>query len=363
MAITLKLPHATVYQTRKNGAAYHEIRWKEAGEIQRKTMKDLGEAEAFARQVSERMTLALPGRIDWDEFRLFCEFRKAFPDVPMAEVLAFYEEAHQPTITLEEAVDKYLQAQRGRGLSPRTITSYTDILAWAAEALGHIPLNEVSVEDLDDYLNGIEDLVTRTNHRQVIVCLFRWARNRGHVPPEIQTAAERTNRPRIRTKDPVPLAVGQLRRLFVAIERVDPTLQLPLALGALAGLRTCEIDRLRWEHVNLETREIWLPTPVTKTRRRRPVRICPALHTILSRFLQVSQPRVYKDWQQRVSRLCGDWVPNGLRKGFVSHALMYYENIAQVALWTGHSETVLKTYYMGLVSSADAKEWFEFIQS
>jgi hypothetical protein len=53
-----------------------------------------------------------------------------------------------------------------------------------------------------------------------------------------------------------------------------------------------------------------------------------------------------------------DWVRNGLRKGFVTHAMALHKNATLVAEWSGHSVAELQTDYKGIVFEKDGEKWF-----
>jgi integrase len=139
-----------------------------------------------------------------------------------------------------------------------------------------------------------------------------------------------------------------------------------LAIGAFAGLRSAEIERLDWSSVNLEG-NINVGTKITKTRSRRLVIVVPNLKVWLARLDK--NGKVWKgtsnDLQdaraETVKNSGVTWKDNGLRHSFISYRLAEINNAAQVALEAGNSEDMVFGHYRELVTDKDAKAWFSIV--
>jgi site-specific recombinase XerD len=82
--------------------------------------------------------------------------------------------------------------------------------------------------------------------------LYRWGRREGIVAVN---PMELIDTPRLGRRLPRPAPDDQVR---VALRTTDLTMRAVLYLMALAGLRCCEVERLRWRDVELPDRRLWV---------------------------------------------------------------------------------------------------------
>ena len=360
----------SIFAVPRNGRPYYELRWKEGGVTNRKTVLGLAVVNQTAREILDNLTQDVPGALSSHEIREFLRLKQRLQPWNIHDAVAFFLKHHGETVRVSEAVLQFLEAQERRGLAEPTLLKYRGNLKAFCRAshqgnkFGACMLGHLTTPMLDEYLRTFEHTGTRTTRRQCLCAFFNWARKKGILPPDIQTVAERTDAPRLAVKDPVPLDVDTLEKILRILEKEAPELCWPVCLGAFAGLRSSEISR---NPTPSEEGKIWLGSEETKTRHRRMVDM-PDNLKIWKNWVEdkdawepvsCSYP---SDWQIRASQILKahgiDWLPNGLRKGYVSHAVAHYESIAKVALMSGHSESVLKTNYQGLKTKEDAQRWF-----
>ncbi len=154
------------------------------------------------------------------------------------------------------------------GVSSRHADTLRQHLNRFAAAFRGVALPAIRRDDLDIYLRGIGSPRTWLNHRITLVTFFKWARMQGALPAGV-TVAEDTVQPILPGADPGILTPDELAQLLAVVD--DPQLKLFIAIGAFAGLRPSEIERLRWRNIGTDT--IVLGRDVTKTKRRRVVPI------------------------------------------------------------------------------------------
>jgi integrase len=140
--------------------------------------------------------------------------------------------------------------------------------------------------------------------------------------------------------------------------------RLALAIGGLAGLRTEEIQGLRWEDIKLGRKHIEVRPEICKTKRRRLVPILPALATWIRN--SESQPGNMVAPQDRIDNLAkrlrrkgAVWVKNGLRHSFGSYRCAAVKSASQVALEMGNSEAIVRKHYLEFQERKAATEWFK----
>jgi integrase len=139
-----------------------------------------------------------------------------------------------------------------------------------------------------------------------------------------------------------------------------------VGLGAFAGLRQSEIERLDWSAVDLPRSRIRLEAAATKTSQRRLVDIPANLAAWLAPIAKASGPVVESAKRARLLRLEAmkaasliEWPENGLRHSYASYHLALFCNAAKTAEQLGHS-TSKTTYahYREVCTPEDAREWF-----
>jgi integrase len=130
-----------------------------------------------------------------------------------------------------------------------------------------------------------------------------------------------------------------------------------LAVRYFAGLRTAEVMALREEDVRIAEGILIVPAAKAKTRRRRVVRICPALAAWLDLGGQLRGIR--PDTVRQVMRLAGvKCPPNVSRHSWCSYHLALHESAAKTALEAGHAEAMLFAHYRALVTQEAATRYF-----
>lgn len=154
---------------------------------------------------------------------------------------------------------------------------------------------------------------------------------------------------------------AELRQLLTVAR---PEMVPYLAIGAFAGLRAAEIQRLDWSRVKLAERHIEVTAGTAKTASRRIVPISDNLAAWLAPYAQPDGPvttflRADKQLFHRLAPLAGvPWKHNGLRHSFVSYRVAQVKNCDQVALEAGNSPRMIFKHYRQLVTEKQAEEWF-----
>jgi integrase len=130
------------------------------------------------------------------------------------------------------------------------------------------------------------------------------------------------------------------RLLETASEKTLPV----FCLGAFAGLRSAEIQRLEWCHVKSDERLIEVPATSSKTASRRFVTIQPNLAAWLEPYRGHHGPICPPNHFRRMiedRRAAGitDWPSNGLRHSYASYHLAAFKDAPALSLELGLSRT------------------------
>ena len=155
-----------------------------------------------------------------------------------------------------------------------------------------------------------------------------------------------------------------------------------LAIGAFAGLRSAEIERLDWSEVHLADRFIEVKTAKAKTASRRIVPITENLAKWLApRAEKEGRVVPFDNMGKQLGWLVDDvnaglkkaaeeagkdpeklkaavWKKNALRHSFISYRVADIQNVNQVALEAGNSSAIIFRHYRELVRGTEAKKWF-----
>ena len=258
-----------------------------------------------------------------------------------------------------EAARKYVLHLTEREVQTRTIEA--DIAHFAAKHNG--PVADVTAAQVKAHLDSLGVGPRRHNNvRAALVAFFGWARKQSFLPDSM-TAPQRTHALPVPKKRPPIYTPSEFRAL---LDAVAPEWRIPLAICGLAGLRTCEAERLLWREVKLGKQLIEvLPENAKNTNRRRLVPIHPALMTWLRKADFAPEDHVcpqgvrIDNLAKRVKRKGVKWVKNGLRHSYGSYRCAVVKSAAQVALEMGNSEDTVRSNYLEYVERRAAGEWFK----
>ena len=259
---------------------------------------------------------------------------------------------------VSEAVARYMAHLKDRKVQETRIIA-SDLAKFAK---AHpCRMSEVTADQIRDYLDPLPVGPRRHNNiRTALVSFFSWARKLALIPDGM-TAPERTHS---KTLDTKPVAIYTLKQ-FRALLAVAPVeWRLALAIGGLAGLRTEEIQGLRWEDIKMGRKHIEVRPEICKTKRRRLVPILPALATWIRKSepqpggMVAPQDRI-DNLAKRVRRKGALYVKNGLRHSYGSYRCAAVKSASQVALEMGNSEAIVRKHYLEFQERKAATEWFK----
>ncbi len=137
------------------------------------------------------------------------------------------------------------------------------------------------------------------------------------------------------------------------------------AIGAFAGLRRAEIERLAWNEIDFEAGVIEVKASKSKTASRRLVTIQPNLCEWLAPYRTHTGPACPVNLQQKINAdreragLRTEWPHNGLRHSFGSYHLARFNDPAKLALEMGNSPAMIFRHYRELVKPKDADRYWK----
>lgn len=142
-----------------------------------------------------------------------------------------------------------------------------------------------------------------------------------------------------------------------------------VAISAFTGIRNAEMQRLTWDKIKLEDREIILDSEITKTVFRRIVKIPENLAKWLEPYvweLGTKKKILSKGKTSLINKLHeslgkGNWIRNGLHHSAATYYFVLTKNayLAVEQMW--HAVDVLKQNYNGLARECDAIKYFKIL--
>ena len=270
-----------------------------------------------------------------------------------------HNRADVPRLTLAEIAEQFAKSRQQSGLSAHYVSQCRKIVGDLAKAFPGKALPDLQTSELDNWLGGLTFAAkTKNGMRIILVACGNWAEGRGYL---VKGGSPFPSMVRYKeTKTPVSIFTPE--QLGSLLTKADKTLRPFLALGAFAGLRMAELQRLDWKEIDLERGFITVAASKAKTRQRRLVPITDNLKLWLTPCKQTSGPVcLHQRPQMAVARLCEGftWQDNGLRHSFISYRLAVLHDTARVALEAGNSPEVIFGHYRELVTPEAASAWFD----
>ncbi|HSH39032.1 MAG TPA: hypothetical protein VK993_09620 [Chthoniobacterales bacterium] len=281
----------------------------------------------------------------------------------LSEAVEFYV-AHLRAVstskTVAQTVDEMIREKRADGLSQRYVADLRVRLARFTQTFGQQIIATVDAPLIDEWLRSLAvSGVTRNTFRRRLAALFSFAKSKRYLTTSPLRDVARAKE--VQSEVGI-LTVDELTTLLQSASSET----LPFwAIGAFAGLRRAELERLDWVDVDLEDRHITVRAENAKTAARRIVNIEPNLLAWLSSYGGLGGPVCPPNLQLKINDdraragLLRGWPQNALRHSFGSYHLAMYQDAAALALQMGNSPAVIFRHYRELVKRRDAIRYWQ----
>lgn len=371
---------------RKNGVPSFQCAWYELRRRQTKTFSKLEAAKLFAQQIHCmcRREAPDPSPVTYREFEVMreCEARakrfglsivSAFEEWSYAkatvqggsipDAVRYYNAHHLglPNKSFAAVADECVEAKEASGISLEYRRSLRFYLGRFKREFGPLPIASISTPQIDASLRAANgNHTTRNNLRRVLVTLFKWAREQGYLPQEHKTAPERAITFKGVESAPAVFTPAELQKILA----VCRTNLLPhVVIGAFAGIRSAEIERLDWTDILWERGYIEIKAAKAKTKARRLVPLLPNLRAWLEPMRKAAGhvchlPNLHFRLNYLGAKSGIGWRMNALRHSYASYRLAELQDAAKVAFEMGNSPEKLFRHYRELVGPDAAKDWF-----
>lgn len=271
-------------------------------------------------------------------------------------------EATARSVPLSEALRELIRNRKSSGASKRYCY---DIELRIQRFCDEFPLKnvaEITTQDVDNWLGALGLApVTRNTFRRDLRTFFSFAMTRRYC---VENPVVGTSKAKEVGGDIQILSVPQVTTLLESASEAT----LPYwALGAFAGLRPAELERIDWADFDFEENELEVKARHSKTATRRSVPIRPNLQAWLSPYRLSSgricpeSPRKQLEADRERAGLLDDWPQNALRHSFGSYHLAHFKDARALALEMGNSPGVIFKHYRQLVKPAAASHYWQIV--
>jgi integrase len=269
-----------------------------------------------------------------------------------------HNHADMPRLTLVEIAEQFAKSRQQAGLSAHYVSQCRKTIGDLAKTFPGQTLPDLRTAELDGWLGRLPFAAkTKNGIRIILVACGNWAEGRGYL---VKGGSPFPAMVRYK-ESKAPVTIFTPENIASLLAKADKTLRPFLAIGAFAGLRMAELQRLDWSEIDLDRGFITVAASKAKTRQRRLVPISDNLKQWLTSCKRAIGPVcAHKRPQMAAARLCEGfaWQDNGLRHSFISYRLAILHDTARVALEAGNSPEVIFGHYRELVIPEAANMWF-----
>jgi integrase len=358
------------YNDKKRPHLKFVVNAREGGKRTRQFFETKREAETFAQQKNIEL---LNGGQEAAQFpsalRIMAqeavEQLKPFPGRTIADAIRHYVaylKANEKSCTATELVRELLKAKKADGAGERHLRDLESRLAVFAEKFNGRMVATITSREIDDWLRSLPFRpLTRNHYRAKVVLAFNFAMRNCYSTSNPALGAAKA---KVIGDAPGILTVPEIARL---LEAASSDVLPYIALGAFAGLRRAELERLDWKRIDFESGLIEVTARSSKTAQRRLVAMQPNLREWLLPLRKhkgnVTPARnifVEGFAQARSAAGITDWPENALRHSFASYHLAHFKNAGDTALQLGHRDSrVTFAHYRELVKPKDAERYWQ----
>ncbi|MEI8235186.1 MAG: hypothetical protein WCH57_10945 [Verrucomicrobiota bacterium] len=337
------------------------------GKRQRKFFETKREAESYAQiKEIELLNQGVEGATFSTELRILAQRADALLrpfGKTVLDAAEFYAK-HLRTISgsrkVSEVVCELMGARTADGLSADYLTDLKIKYDRFTRDFGERMIASLTTKEISDWLRKLGvGAVSRNTTRSRLATLFSFAKRQGYTPENPIANVERAKE---HSEEIGILTVAETARL---LECADAETLPYWVIGAFAGLRSAEIERLDWSEVDFDAGLIEVKASKAKTASRRLVTMQPNLKAWLAPYRKHRGSvcpiglRKKLEADRDKAGLRKDWPNNALRHSFGSYHLAQFKDAAALALQMGNSPAMIFKHYRELVKPKEAERYWQ----
>lgn len=345
----------------------HVVRSKISGKWERKFFETKAEAQTYVEQ--KEIELLNQGREAvqfpwWLRIEAQQGQERLQPHgKTISDAVDFYVrhlEATHRSAKVTQALEELIENREGSGASERYCYDLKLRVGRFSKDFGDRIVSTINTAEIDEWLTGLNLApATRNTFRRDLRTFFSFCITRRYC---LDNPVAKTRKAKEVDGDTGILSVDETARLLEAAD--DASLPY-FAIGAFAGLRPAELQRLHWEEIHFGSKLIEVKAAKSKTARRRFIKLRPNLEGWLRPYRkhhgQICPPGLRNsELETRRRAKITDWPANALRHGFASYHLAHFKNAAELALEMGHTnQQMIFDHYRQLVQPAEAARYWK----
>lgn len=283
----------------------------------------------------------------------------------MTEAAEFWlaRNQHRAEAPVSKLYEEYQRKVELEG-SERHIRDVRNRVGKFEEAFGDHSIGDITAEAIREFLQAMDvENRTRNNYRAQIITFFRWSRKQGYLEEGRDTVAEAVDPWKVVEKEVTIFSVAETRKLFLGIRK---DIEAYAAIGAFAGMRPSEIQRITWGAFDFETGYINVSADVArKVSRARYIPMSENLKEWLLPHRKSDDEKVcYYKAPELLSadaikrKVVKAWPADVLRHSFCSYRLAQTADIGRVAEEAGNSPSIIRKHYRRPVPEEQATAYF-----
>lgn len=271
------------------------------------------------------------------------------------------------TIPVSQAVSKRVEAMEGANKRDRAVSTTLSRLNQLSALYGGVLIANMRTKHIRSVLATPHwQPATRKGYLREFKTFFDWCIKQGWI---LANPCDPIDMPTVDHKMPEYMLPDDVKRVLYTMYQANPNCASPAAIGFFAGIRTAELERLKWGDVDLVEQNITIRPEVAKIRRARHVTMSNNLRQWLSdsRFpdpASLIMPPGFKAVRRRAcTQLCLPWPPNAMRHSFATYHLAMHKDAGKTATQLGHSKgsELLFTNYRGLATEAESAAYWNIM--
>ena len=357
-----------IYRCVNNKDYYtYAVTWWAEGKRHRRAIADLTEAKREAKRIARELA---DGRhsmasITVRDLSYYKDLEKKMSGVPLHEAVQLWLNVASKkvqAILVKDVADEMLKAKNNDDfVGQKQKTNLR--LRWGkfCQTFGDRVISTIKSKEIDQFLSNSEWAPrTKAHYRQAILMLFDYAKRKEYVDPDRDHQADKTEVIRVQESKLESWSVGEMRAL---LQNATPKTLPWIVLGAFAGIRSAEIERMDCEDIDWNANLILVHSkrvgrgkirahndrtiPMTENLKSwlSPFRTCSGniLHSLGVKNIYEDLDNITKRIRQ--SNTDFEWKPNANRHSFATYYLALTGDASQTALACGHNPTMLLRRY------------------
>lgn len=230
------------------------VTWWAEGKRNRRAIADLPEAKREARRIARDLAdgRAAMVSISTKELSYFKDLEKKMGGAPLSEAVNLWLQTSEnklPKITVNEIVKEMLNIKLNDTFIEKRHKQTLQV-RWGKfeKAFDGRVISSIKAKELDSFLSNPEwQPRTRQHYRGAVSMIFDYAKRKDYLEPDKDHQAEKTET--IRVND-ARLESWSVEDMALILEHATKRTIPWIVLGAFAGVRSSEIDRMSWEDID-----------------------------------------------------------------------------------------------------------------